>query len=67
MSIKLVAILGSVTPPGRLLNASRAMLDDARAAHQDLEAELKLVKAASALFEESEVISPKGSTRLSED
>ena len=33
---------------------------------KDLEAELKLVKAASALFDEAEHISPKGSTRLSE-
>jgi FMN reductase len=40
MSIKLVAILGSVTPPGRLLNATRAMLEDARASHQGLEVEL---------------------------
>lgn len=41
-------------------------LAQARRRIKDLEAELKLVKAASALFEESEVISPKGSTRLSE-
>jgi FMN reductase len=40
MSIKLVAILGSVTPPGRLLNATRAMLDEAQAVHPDLEVEL---------------------------
>jgi len=38
----------------------------ARRRIHDLEAELKLVKAASALFEEGEKISPKGSTRLSE-
>ena len=32
----------------------------------ELEAELKLVKAASELFAEGEQVSPKGSTRLSE-
>jgi transposase-like protein len=42
-------------------------LAQARRRIKDLEGELELVKAASALFEESEVISPKGSTRLSED
>jgi transposase-like protein len=41
-------------------------LAQARRRIKDLEAELKLVKAASALFDETEVISPKGSTRLSE-
>jgi putative transposase len=40
-------------------------LAQARRRIKDLEAELKLVKAASALFEEGETISPKGSTRLS--
>jgi transposase len=39
----------------------------ARRRIKELEAELKLVKAASALFEEGEHVSPKGSTRLSED
>jgi FMN reductase len=38
--MRLVAIVGSVTPPGRLLNATRAMLDDARASHVGLEIEL---------------------------
>ena len=38
----------------------------ARRRIKELEAELKLVKAASALFEEGEGASPKGSTRLSE-
>jgi transposase-like protein len=38
----------------------------ARRRVKELEAELKLVKAASALFEEGETVSPKGSTRLSE-
>ena len=38
----------------------------ARRRIKDLEAELKLVKAAAALFDETEVFSPKGSTRLSE-
>jgi transposase-like protein len=41
-------------------------LEAARRRIKELEAELKLVKAASALFEEGEAISPKGSTRLSE-
>jgi transposase-like protein len=41
-------------------------LAQARRRIKDLEAELKLVKAASALFEDGEVVSPKGSTRLSE-
>ncbi len=40
-------------------------LAQARRRIKDLEAELKLVKAASALFDESAAISPKGSTRLS--
>jgi transposase-like protein len=39
-------------------------LRSARRRIQELEAELELVKAASALFEEGEV-DPKGSTRLS--
>ena len=38
----------------------------ARRRVKELEAELKLVKAASALFEEGGEVSPKGSTRLSE-
>jgi transposase len=41
-------------------------LAHARRRIKDLEDELKLVKAASAIFDETEVISPKGSTRLSE-
>jgi transposase-like protein len=41
-------------------------LAQARRRIKDLEAELRLVKAASALFEEGEAVSPKGSTRLSE-
>jgi len=40
MATKLLAILGSVTPPGRLLNATRWMLDDAKASGGDLEIEL---------------------------
>jgi transposase len=40
-------------------------LTQARRRVKELEAELKLVKAASALFEEG-AVSPKGSTRLSE-
>ena len=38
----------------------------ARRRIKELEVELKLVKAASALFAEGEEVSPKGSTRLSE-
>ena len=38
----------------------------ARRRIKELEAELKLVKAASALFEENNEVSPKGSSRLSE-
>jgi len=38
----------------------------ARRRIKELEAELKLVKAASELFAEEDQVSPKGSTRLSE-
>src|SRR5262245_23840979 len=38
----------------------------ARRRVKELEAELKLVKAASALFAEGEPVSPKGNSRLSE-
>jgi len=38
-------------------------LAQARKKIKDLEAELKLVKLASAIFEEGEHLSPKGSTR----
>jgi transposase-like protein len=38
----------------------------ARRRVKELEAELKLVKAASALFEEGNKVSPKGGSRLSE-
>jgi transposase-like protein len=41
-------------------------LAQARRRIKELEDELKLVKAAAALYDEIEVISPKGSTRLSE-
>jgi transposase-like protein len=41
-------------------------LQAARRRVKELEAELKLVKAASALFAEADTISPKGSSRLSE-
>ena len=41
-------------------------LTQARRRVKELEAELRLVKAASALFEEG-TVSPKGNTRLSED
>ena len=38
--MRLLAIVGSVTPPGRLLNATTVMLDDVRASHTGLEVEL---------------------------
>jgi FMN reductase len=38
--MKLVAILGSVTPPGRLLSALKWTIDDARAANAGLETQL---------------------------
>ncbi len=40
MATKLLAIVGSVTPPGRLLNATKWLLDSARASHPGLEIEL---------------------------
>jgi FMN reductase len=40
MATRLIAIVGSVTPPGRLLNATRWVLDSARSSRQDLEIEL---------------------------
>ena len=40
MATRLIAIVGSVTPPGRLLNATRWMLDNARASREDVEIEL---------------------------
>ena len=40
MPTKLLAILGSVTPPGRLLNAMQWLLEGARASRRDLEVEL---------------------------
>ena len=45
---------------------SAIVLAQARRRIKELEDELKLVKAAAALYDEIEVISPKGSTRLSE-
>jgi FMN reductase len=40
MATKLLAIVGSVTPPGRLLNATRWLLDNAQESRADLEFEL---------------------------
>ena len=40
MATKLLAIVGSVTPPGRLLNAARWLLDNAHGSGADLEVEL---------------------------
>jgi FMN reductase len=38
--MRLLAILGSVTPPGRLLSATQWLLDDVLAAHKELDTEL---------------------------
>ena len=38
--MKLLAIVGSVTPPGRLLSATRWLLDSTLATHQGMDAEL---------------------------
>jgi FMN reductase len=38
--MKLLAILGSVTPPGRLLGATQWLLDSALASHEGLDSEL---------------------------
>jgi hypothetical protein len=40
MATGLLAIVGSVTPPGRLLNATRWLLDSASASRKDLEVDL---------------------------
>ena len=40
MPTRLLAIVGSVTPPGRLLNATRWLLDSTSASRSDLEIEL---------------------------
>lgn len=40
MTTGLLAIVGSVTPPGRLLSATRWLLDSASASRKDLEVEL---------------------------
>ena len=40
MATRLIAIVGSVTPPGRLLNAMRWILDSARSSRQEIEIEL---------------------------
>src|SRR6204780_3487736 len=40
MATKLLAILGSVTPPGRLLNATKWLLENARTSRTDLDIEL---------------------------
>jgi len=37
MATRLIAIVGRVRPPGRLFNATRWLLDDARASQQGLE------------------------------
>ena len=59
------ALIDAGQSPG-LKSYEADRLAQARRRIKDLEDELKLVKAASALFDESEAISPKGSTRLSE-
>src|SRR5260221_9412804 len=40
MTTRLLAIVGSVTPQWRLLNATKWLLGSARATHEDLEVEL---------------------------
>jgi len=40
MPIRLQAIVGSVTPPGRLLNATRWLLDSAQRSHQGVDVHL---------------------------
>ena len=40
MATRLIAIVGSVTPPGRLVTATRWILDSARSSRQDMEIEL---------------------------
>jgi FMN reductase len=40
MATRLLAIVGSVTPPGRLLGATRWLLDSARESRKDFEVEL---------------------------
>ena len=40
MATRLIAIVGSVTPPGRLLTATRWTLDSARSSRQEIESEL---------------------------
>jgi transposase-like protein len=60
------ALIDAGEAPG-VVSYEADRLAQARRRIKDLEAELKLVKAASALFEEGETVSPKGSTRLSGD
>ena len=59
------ALIDAGEPPG-LKSYEADRLAQARRRIKELEDELKLVKAASAPFQEAEPISPKGSTRLSE-
>jgi transposase-like protein len=59
------ALIDAGQSPG-LKSYEADRLAQARRRVKDLEDELKLVKLASALFDEGEVVSPKGSTRLSE-
>src|SRR6266446_7271944 len=40
MATRLIAIVGSVTPPGRLLTATRWLIESARSSRQDIESEL---------------------------
>lgn len=59
------AVIDAGQRPGAKSHEADPLLA-ARRRIKELEAELKLVKAASALFDEEERVSPKGSTRLSE-
>jgi putative transposase len=60
------ALIDAGEEPG-LKSYEADRLAQARRRIKDLENELTLVKAASALFDEAQVISPKASTRLSAD
>ena len=59
------ALIDTGKAPG-VVSYEADRLAQARRRIKDLEDELTLVKAAAALYDETEVISPKGSTRLSE-
>lgn len=59
------ALIDAERRPGAVSYVADPLVE-ARRRVKELEAELALVKAASALFQEGETVSPKGSSRLSE-